>query len=78
MMSNELQKSLPPRREVHHKIDLQVGAQQTAHAPCRLFPHEFKDLRKNLKESIEVSNICPLKELYDTRLQFKMKKDVSF
>ena len=77
-MSNELQKTLSPTREVHHKIDLQVGAQQTAHAPCRLSPHEFKDLRKNLKESIEVSNICPLKELYDTRLQFKMKKDVSF
>ena len=41
VMPDELPKTLSPRYEVDHKIDLEVGAKPLAHAPYRMAPPEL-------------------------------------
>ena len=43
VMPDELPKTLPLRREVDHKIELEVGAKPPAHAPYRMAPPELEE-----------------------------------
>ncbi|KAH0746299.1 hypothetical protein KY285_007956 [Solanum tuberosum] len=42
VMPDELPRTLPPRGEVHHKIELEVGAKPPTHAPYRMAPPELE------------------------------------
>ena len=46
MMPNEFPNTLPPRCEVDHKIELDVGAKTLAHVPYHMAPPELEELRK--------------------------------
>ncbi|CAL8152887.1 unnamed protein product [Prunus armeniaca] len=48
VMLKELPKTLPPRREMDHVIELEPGAKPPAKAPYRMAPPELKELRKQL------------------------------
>lgn len=50
VMPSELQKNLPPRRAIDHKIDIVPGAKPPARAPYRMSPLELAELRKQLTE----------------------------
>ena len=56
VVPDNLPKTLPPRREVNHRIKLEVGAKPPTHAPYRMAPPELGDLRKHLKEILEVGH----------------------
>nr|GEV65398.1 hypothetical protein CTI12_AA187700 [Tanacetum cinerariifolium] len=43
VMSNELPKKLPPRREVDHTIELETGSKPPAKAPYRMPPSELEE-----------------------------------
>ena len=77
VISDVMLKTLPPRREVNHKIELEVGAKPPAHAPYRMAPPELEELRKKLKELLEAGHICPSKAPYGTPNLFQKKKDGS-
>ena len=63
-MPDELPKTLPPRREVDHMIELEAGAKPPAHAPYRMAPPELEELRKQMKKLLEVGHIRLSKEPY--------------
>ncbi|KAK0596255.1 hypothetical protein LWI29_014146 [Acer saccharum] len=46
IMPKELLKKLPPRREVDHQIELELGAKPLTMAPYRMAPPELEELRK--------------------------------
>ena len=46
VMSPELPKRLPPRREKDHKIELEPGARPPAMGPYRMAPPELEELRR--------------------------------
>ncbi|XP_073106542.1 uncharacterized protein [Elaeis guineensis] len=48
VMPPELPKTLPPRRAVDHKIELEPGAKCPAHPPYRMAPPELAELEINL------------------------------
>ncbi|XP_015078182.1 uncharacterized protein LOC107021988 [Solanum pennellii] len=77
VMPNELLKTLPPRREVDHKIELEVGAKPPTHAPYRMDPPELEELRKQLKEILEDGHIRQSKAPYGAPVLFQKKKDGS-
>ena len=70
VMSDELSKTLPPRREVGHNIDLEVGAKLPAHPLYHMAPPELEELRKKLKEILEVVQIRPSNGPYGTPVLF--------
>lgn len=53
VMPPELPKKLPPRREVDHEIELELGAKPPARAPYRMSPPELMELRKQLQDLID-------------------------
>ncbi|XP_070011264.1 uncharacterized protein [Nicotiana sylvestris] len=61
VMPEELPKQLPPRREVDHKIELEPGAKPPAFAPYRMASPELEELKKQLKELLDVGHIRPSK-----------------
>lgn len=54
IMPDKLPKKLPPRREVDHKIELEPGAKLPAKAPYRIAPPKLEELKKQLKEFLDV------------------------
>ncbi|GKB81756.1 putative nucleotidyltransferase, ribonuclease H [Tanacetum coccineum] len=48
-MTGSLPKKLPPRREVDHTIELEMGSKPSAKAPYRMPPPELEELRNQLK-----------------------------
>nr|CAD1832986.1 unnamed protein product [Ananas comosus var. bracteatus] len=59
VMPPELPKSLPPRRAVDHRIELELGTRPLARSPYRMSHPELAELRKQLDELLEGA------ELYD-------------
>ncbi|RVW62422.1 hypothetical protein CK203_064181 [Vitis vinifera] len=53
VMSPELPKRLPPRREEDHKIELEPGAKPPIMGPYRMAPPELEELRRQLKELLD-------------------------
>lgn len=70
MMPEELSRHLPPRREVDHKIKLELGARPPAYPPYRMAPLELKELRKQMKELLEAGNIHLSKSPYGASVLF--------
>ncbi|KAL4020675.1 hypothetical protein IC575_019456 [Cucumis melo] len=77
IMPSELPKKLPPRREVDHEIELEPGAKPPAMAPYRMAPLELEELRRQLKELLDVGYIQPSKAPYGAPVLFQKKKDGS-
>ncbi|XP_022864502.1 uncharacterized protein LOC111384459 [Olea europaea var. sylvestris] len=75
VMPKELPKKLPPRREVDHRIELELGAKPPAMAPYRMAPPELEELRKQLTELVETGRIRPSKAPYGTPVLFQKKPD---
>ncbi|XP_042980003.1 uncharacterized protein LOC122310191 [Carya illinoinensis] len=72
----ELPKQLPPRREVYHQIELELGAKPPAKAPYRI-PPELEELRRQLKELLDARFIQPSKAPYGAPVLFQKKHDGS-
>ncbi|CAL8996076.1 unnamed protein product [Prunus brigantina] len=50
VMPNELPKTLPPKREVDHAIELEPSAKSPAKAQYRMTPLKLEELRRQLKQ----------------------------
>ena len=77
VMPTELPKTLPPKREVDHKIDLVPNAEPPARAPYRMAPPELEELRRQLKELLDAGYIRPSKAPYGAPVLFQKKHDGS-
>ncbi|XP_042951365.1 uncharacterized protein LOC122286598 [Carya illinoinensis] len=77
VMPPKLPKKLPPRREVDHQIELEPSAKPPAKAPYRMSPPELKELRRQLKELLDVGFIRPSKAPYGAPVLFQRKHDGS-
>ncbi|GJX16760.1 putative nucleotidyltransferase, ribonuclease H [Tanacetum coccineum] len=77
VMPKELPKKLPPRREVDHTIELEMGSKPPAKAPYRMPPPKLEELCKQLKELIDAGYIRPTKSPYGAPVLFQRKKDGS-
>ncbi|KAI5323243.1 hypothetical protein L3X38_032315 [Prunus dulcis] len=75
VMPKELPKTLPPRREVDHAIELEPGAKPPAKAPYRMAPPELEELRKQLKQLLDAGYIQPSKAPYGAPVLFQKKRE---
>lgn len=75
IMPVELPKSLPPRRAIDHKIELEPGAVVPAKAPYRMSPSELVELRKQLTELLDCGMIQPSKAPFGSPVLFQKKQD---
>lgn len=64
MMSPELPKRLPPKREMDHKIEMVPGATPTVAVSYRMAPPKLEELRRQLKELMDMGYIRPSKVPY--------------
>ncbi|BBN69094.1 hypothetical protein Prudu_743S000300 [Prunus dulcis] len=74
VMPKELPKTLPPRREVDHAIELEPGAKPPAKAPYAMAPPELEELRKQLKQLLDAGYIQPSKAPYGAPVLFQKKR----
>ncbi|XP_034674441.1 uncharacterized protein LOC117905666 [Vitis riparia] len=77
VMPAELPKELPPRRPIDHKIELLPGTKASTQAPYRMPPAELLELRKQLKELLDVGLIQPSRAPYGAPVLFQNKQDGS-
>ena len=77
VMPKELPKTLPPRRNMDHKIELEPGARIPAQAPYRMAPKELAELRKQLDELLDAGYVQPSKAPYGAPVLFQRKQDGS-
>ncbi|XP_039053215.1 uncharacterized protein LOC120195204 [Hibiscus syriacus] len=77
VMSAELPKKLPPKREVDHKIELVENTKPPARAPYRMAPPELEEMRKQLKDLLDAGYIRPSKSPYGAPVLFQKKHDGS-
>ncbi|XP_012859014.1 PREDICTED: uncharacterized protein LOC105978142 [Erythranthe guttata] len=77
VMPPNLPNKLPPRREVDHAIEFELGAKPPAMAPYRMSPPELEELRKQLNELVETGKIRPSKAPYGAPVLFQKKHDGS-
>ncbi|RVW33018.1 RNA-directed DNA polymerase-like [Vitis vinifera] len=77
VMSPELPKRFPPRREEDHKIELEPGAKPPAMGPYRMAPPELEELRIQFKELLDAGFIQPSKAPYGAPVLFQKKHDGS-
>lgn len=75
VLTNELPKKLPPRREVDHKIEVIPGAEPPSKAPYRLNQKELMELKKQLNDLLERGYVRPSKSPYGAPVLFVDKKD---
>ncbi|XP_044510183.1 uncharacterized protein LOC123228802 [Mangifera indica] len=75
VMPAALPKTLPPKRRIDHKIELEPGARPPARAPYRMGPMELEELRKQLDELLDAGFIQPSKAPYGAPVLFQRKKD---
>ena len=76
-MPAELPKNLPPQREVDHKIELVPRSKPPAGVAYRMAPPELEELRKQLKDLLDVGYIQPSKAPYGAPVLFQWKHDRS-
>ncbi|KAL3739200.1 hypothetical protein ACJRO7_020581 [Eucalyptus globulus] len=77
VMPSELPKKLPPKREVDHRIELVPDARPPAMAPYRMTPPELEELRRQLKELLDVGYIRSSKAPFGAPILFQKKHDGS-
>ena len=75
VMPPELPKTLPPRRDIDHKIELLAGMVAPAQAPYRMDPKELVEIRKQLNELLDDVLIQPSKAPYGAPVLFQKKQD---
>ena len=75
VMPPELPKTLPPRRDIDHKIKLLPGIVAPTQAPYRMTPKELAELRKQLNELLDAGLIQPSKAPYGAPVLFQKKQD---
>ncbi|XP_017609662.1 uncharacterized protein LOC108455631 [Gossypium arboreum] len=73
----KLPKNLPPKRKVDHRIELVSNMVSPARAPHYMSPPELEELRKQLKELLDVGFIWPSKSPYSAPVLFQKKHDRS-
>ncbi|TIA68013.1 hypothetical protein E3P91_04182 [Wallemia ichthyophaga] len=71
---DELPKTLPPRREVEHGIELVDGAKPPSRSPYRLSFTEQDELKKQLKQLVDSKLIRPSTSPYGSPVLFVRKK----
>ncbi|KAL2237815.1 UNVERIFIED_CONTAM: hypothetical protein Sindi_0973200 [Sesamum indicum] len=69
-MPDELPWKLPQKRAVDHEIELVPGTKPPARAPYRMSQPELVELRKQLKDMLEIGIIKPAKSLYGVPILF--------
>ena len=72
-MSENMPKSLPPRRVVDHHIELEPGARPMAKASYHLFGPELGELKKQLTELLDAGFIRPSRSPYGAPVLFQKK-----
>ncbi|XP_039024486.1 uncharacterized protein LOC120157439 [Hibiscus syriacus] len=75
VMPPELPNKLPPRHEVDHKIELEPGAKPPTLAPYRMAPPELEELRRQLKELVDMGMIRPSNAPYGAPVLFQKNHD---
>ena len=75
VMPPELPKTLPPRRDIDHKIELVLGSKPPSKALYRMSFMELAEMRKKLTKLHNVGYIQPSKVLYSTLVLFQKKQD---
>ena len=75
VMPAELPKRLPPRREVDHAIELELGAKPLVFPPYRMTPLYLEELRRQLNELLDVGYIHPSKSPYGALVLSQKKHD---
>jgi hypothetical protein len=74
---DDLPSGLPPKREVDHRIELEVGSTPPTKAPYRMSPIELDELKRQLAELISKGFIQPSKSPFGAPVLFVKKKDGS-
>ena len=74
---SDLPRSLPPVREVDHKIEIIPGSSPPSKPTFRMSPKELDELKKQLKELLDHGFIRPSKSPYGAPVLFVKKKDGS-
>lgn len=77
MMSAELSKQLPPKREIDHIIKLEKGVRPPATVSYCMALSEFEELQKQLKELLDAEFIWPSKALFEAPVLLQKKQDGS-
>ena len=77
VMPPELPKRLPPRKEEDHKIELELGAKPSTIEPYKMAPLKLEELRRQLKELLDVRFIQPSKAPYGAPVLFQKNHDGS-
>ncbi|KAE8703426.1 hypothetical protein F3Y22_tig00110469pilonHSYRG00022 [Hibiscus syriacus] len=77
VMSAKLPKKLPPKRKVYYKIEFVPNAEPPARALYRMTPPELEEMRKQLKDLLDVRYIRPSKSPYGALMLFQKKHDGS-
>lgn len=67
--------SLPPRRDVDHRIELVPGSSPTSRPTYRMSPSELDELKKQLQELTAADFIQPSKSPFGAPVLFVKKKD---
>ena len=70
VMPDQLPKTLPPRRELDHQIELVSGSKPHARVLYRMAPLELAELRKQLNELLEAGFIRPSKAPFGAQVLF--------
>jgi len=78
VLTNELPKELPPRREVDHKIEVLPGAEPPSKPPYRLNQKELMELKKQLNDLLERGYVRPSKSPYGRRCSLWTRRMASF
>ena len=71
VMPDQLLKTLSPRREIDHQIELVLGSKPPARVPYRMAPPELAKLRKQLNELLEAGFIRSSKTPFGAGCYFK-------
>ena len=74
---DDLPSGLPPKRDVDHRIELEVGSTPPTKAPYRMSPIELDELKRQLAELISKGFIQPSKSPFGAPVLFVKKKDGS-
>jgi len=74
---DDLPSTLPPKREVDHKIELLPGSQPTHQGIYRMSPAELDELKKQLDQLLSYGFIRPSTSPYGAPVLFVKKKDGS-
>ena len=78
VITAELPKELPQKREVDHKIELLPGSIPPSKAPYRLNQQELVELKRQLTELMERGYIRPSKSPFGAPVLFVSKKNGKF